>query len=36
MSQRLEGKFWKSDQKVVMNEELVQNSAMDEELIRRL
>ena len=30
----LEGKIWKSDQKVVMDEELVQNDVMDEELVQ--
>ena len=29
-----EGKFWKSDQKIVMDEELVQDGVMDEELVQ--
>ena len=30
----LEGGIWKSDQKIVMDEELVQNDVMDEELVQ--
>ena len=29
-----EGKFWNSDQKIVMDEELVQNDVMDENWFR--
>ena len=34
MSQRPRGKFWNSDQKIVMDEELVQNEVMDEEVVQ--
>ena len=30
----LEGKFWKSNQKVVMDEKFVQNDVMDEKLVQ--
>ena len=30
----LEGEIWKSDQKVVMDEELVQNGAMDGKFVK--
>ena len=35
MSQRLRGEIWKSNQKVVMNEDLVQNSVMNEKLVQK-
>ena len=30
----LEGKFWKSNQKIVMDEDLVRNIVMDEEFVK--
>ena len=36
MSQRLERKFWRSNQNIVMDEELVRNVAMNEKIVKSI